>query len=53
MQIGIIIINFNGSEDTIKLLKSLGDQTDKDFEIIIVDNASEELDFFNLKIEYR
>lgn len=49
MRISIVTLNFNGSEDTIKLLKSLEEQTDKDFQIIVVDNASEEADFTNLQ----
>src|SRR3989344_5550078 len=49
MRISIVTINFNGSEDTIKLLRSLEEQTDKDFEIIVVDNASEEADFAALR----
>lgn len=49
MKVSIITINYNGSESTIKLLKSLGSQTDKDFEIIVIDNASEEADFNILK----
>lgn len=49
MKLVIVTINYNGSESTIKLLKSLGSQTDKDFEIIVVDNASEEANFDMLK----
>src|SRR3989338_2158616 len=49
MRISIVTINFNGSEDTIKLLRSLEEQADRDFEIIVVDNASEEADFANLQ----
>src|SRR3989344_4941821 len=60
MRLSIITINYNGSESTIKLLKSLGDQintsaslnTDKNFQIIVVDNASEETDFNNLEKYY-
>ena len=37
--LSIITINYNGSQDTIKLLESLKRQTDKDFEIIIVLNG--------------
>ncbi len=51
MKLSIITINYNGSERTIKLLKSLAEQTDKDFQTIVVDNASEEADFNNLKKE--
>jgi len=60
MKISIVTINYNGSEDTIKLLKSFKEQSphqskhgvgqaDTDFEIIVVDNASEEADFANLQ----
>ncbi len=45
MKIFIVTINYNGSEKTTKLLESLNNQNDKDFEIIIVDNASEIDDF--------
>ncbi|OGZ71370.1 MAG: hypothetical protein A2998_01935 [Candidatus Staskawiczbacteria bacterium RIFCSPLOWO2_01_FULL_37_25b] len=45
MKLSIITINYNGSSDTIKLLESLKTQTDQNFSIIIVDNASEETDF--------
>ena len=38
----IVTINFNGTEDTIRLLDSLRQQTDTDFEIIVVDNDSTE-----------
>ncbi len=44
----IITLNFNGAEKTIKLLRSLKDQTDKDFQVIVIDNASEEADFEKL-----
>jgi len=49
VQLSIITINYNGSENTIKLLESLAGQTDKDFQVIVVDNASEKDDFNNLK----
>ena len=44
MKISIVTINYNSSENTINLLESLNlkNQTDSDFEIIIIDNASEE-----------
>ncbi len=47
--LSIVTINYNGSESTIKLLKSLQNQADQDFQIIVVDNASEEADFNNLQ----
>lgn len=49
MKLAIVTINYNNSENTIKLLKSLENQTDKNFEIIVIDNASEESDFKNLE----
>src|SRR3989344_1830862 len=52
MKISIVTLNYNGSEDTIKLLRSLKEQVDQDFEIIVVDNASEEADFKNLEKYY-
>ena len=56
MLLTIITINYNGSENTIKLLKSLQEQIDpsiglganQDFQIIVVDNASGEADFKTL-----
>lgn len=50
MKLSIITINYNGSESTIKLLNSLAKQTDRDFQILVIDNASEEPDFSNLKL---
>lgn len=43
MKLIIITINYNSSENTIKLLESLKNQTDKDFEIIVVDNNSDDV----------
>ncbi len=40
MPISIVTINYNNSENTIKLLESLKNQTDKDFGVIVVDNNS-------------
>ena len=44
MKLTIITINYNGSENTIKLLESLKNQADKDFEIIVVDNNSDDVE---------
>lgn len=52
MKLTIITINYNGSSETIRLLESLKNQSDKDFEIIIIDNASDETDFSKLKTYY-
>ena len=49
MRISIVTLNYNGSGETLKLLKSLQEQSDKNFEIIVVDNASEEADFATLQ----
>jgi len=49
MRISIVTLNYNGSEETLKLLKSLKEQSDTNFEIIVVDNASEKADFVNLQ----
>lgn len=43
MRLIIITINYNSSENTIKLLESLKNQTDKYFEIIVVDNNSDDV----------
>ncbi|MBI2062395.1 MAG: glycosyltransferase family 2 protein [Candidatus Yanofskybacteria bacterium] len=43
MQLTLITINYNGSENTIKLLESLKNQTDKVFEIIVADNNSDDI----------
>ncbi len=39
MRLSIVTINYNGSENTIKLLGSLRNQIDGDFEIIVLDNV--------------
>jgi GT2 family glycosyltransferase len=49
MNLTIVTVNFNGADRTIKLLKSLSSQTDRDFYTIVVDNASDEVDFRLLK----
>jgi len=43
MKISIVTINYNSSENTIKLLESLRNQTDKDFEVIVIDNNSKDV----------
>jgi len=37
----IVTINYNSSENTIKLLESLKNQSDKSFDILVIDNNSE------------
>ncbi len=49
MKISIVTLNFNGSTETLELLKSLKEQADSNFEIIVIDNASEEDDFAHLQ----
>lgn len=49
MKLTVVTINYNGSQETIKLLESLRRQTDSNFETIIIDNASEAADFENLE----
>lgn len=49
MRISIVTLNYNGSKETIGLLKSLENQSDTDFKVIVIDNASEEADFANLQ----
>lgn len=48
MKLSVVTINYNSSENTINFLKSLAEQTDKDFRTIVIDNASEETDFSRL-----
>ncbi|MEK7582303.1 MAG: glycosyltransferase family 2 protein [Patescibacteria group bacterium] len=40
MKLFLITINYNGSKDTIAFARSLNQQTDPDFSLIIIDNAS-------------
>ncbi len=49
MRLTIITINYNGSESTLNLLRTLKAQTDNDFSVIVVDNSSEKNDLDNLK----
>lgn len=39
-QVGIVISNYNGWQDTVRCLESLDKQTFRDFEIILLDDAS-------------
>ena len=43
MKITIITLNYNGAENTIKLLNSLQNQTDRDFSVIVADNGSSDI----------
>lgn len=38
-QVGIVMVNFNGRNDTIECVKSLKEMDNQDFELIIVDNS--------------
>ncbi len=40
MKLSLITLNYNGAENTIKLLESLQNQTDSDFSFIVADNGS-------------
>ena len=40
-KVSIIILNWNGVEDTIECLESLKKITYKNYEVIVVDNGSE------------
>lgn len=42
MKLSLVTINFNGTRETEKLVASLDQQTDKDFELIVIDNDSSE-----------
>src|SRR3989344_9175594 len=43
MRITIITINYNSFKNTIQLLESLKNQTNKDFDVIVVDNNSKDV----------
>lgn len=49
-KISIIILNFNGAEDTIECLESLFSSEERNFNLIVVDNGSESLDFNKLEL---
>ena len=49
MSIAIITINYNGADNTIRLLKSLSEQTDGNFRVVVVDNASSDEDYTRLQ----
>lgn len=49
MKASIIILNWNTTKDTIECIESLKHQTEKDFEMVIVDNNSQEDQFIQLK----
>ncbi|MDP4001837.1 MAG: glycosyltransferase [bacterium] len=43
MKVTLITLNYNGAQNTIKLLESLQNQTDSDFSIIVADNGSSDI----------
>ncbi len=43
MKLTLITLNYNGAQNTIKLLESLRNQTDSDFSIIVADNGSSDI----------
>ena len=43
MRISLITVNYNGAKSTIRLLESLKNQKDQDFNIQVVDNDSEDV----------
>jgi GT2 family glycosyltransferase len=49
VNVSIVILNWNTSRDTIECLESIKKQSYKDYEIVLVDNGSEEKDFAVLK----
>ncbi len=59
-RVAIILLNWNGKEDTLACLESLEKTGGKDFTVLLVDNASEDdtmesvrlRDFKNINIEY-
>ena len=51
-KVQIIVLNWNGLEDTINCLESLKNITYPDYEVIVVDNASEGDDVKVLKGRY-
>src|SRR5258708_5571246 len=43
MKVTLITLNYNGADQTIRLLESLEKQTDKDFSTIVADNGSSDV----------
>lgn len=52
LTIPIIIVNWNGIEDTEECLDSLWNQTYQDFEVYLVDNGSEEKEILQLQEKF-
>lgn len=51
-KVSIIVVNWNGKEDTAKCLDSLRQLNYPDFDVIVVDNASSDSSVEYLKKEY-
>lgn len=49
-KVGIILVNYNGAEDTIECVESIRKSTHRNYTIIIVDNNSKEDDYEKLSI---
>ncbi|NLP47094.1 MAG: glycosyltransferase family 2 protein [Epulopiscium sp.] len=47
--VGIILVNYNGAEDTIECIKSLKKIKYNNYEVIIIDNKSSDDDYLKLK----
>jgi GT2 family glycosyltransferase len=51
-KVGIVLLNYNGSEDTLACVASLENINYKNYEIIVVDNASTDGSFEKLRKEF-
>jgi hypothetical protein len=47
-KLSIIVLDFNGADDTIECIESLSCSTEKNFNLIVVDNRSEEVNYNKL-----
>lgn len=52
MEIGVVILNYLNWTDTVECIDSLKDQTNQNFQIVVVDNASANESFSKLKQIY-
>ncbi len=48
-KIGIVLVNYNGFEDTVECIESINKIKDTEYEIIVVDNASTDSSYEKLK----
>lgn len=51
-KIAIILVNYNGISDTIECIKSINNIKNKNYKIIVVDNASENFEAERIKTEF-